>query len=519
MKEDGLSMEQRSFKRANRALALTVTIDSFLLIIMRLGMILQGKDLTKSLATASVLLVPIAVGIFGYLKNPCSRKFHYFAFFAFFAAFEITCLTSTVFLFNLFIYPTLITMLMFFDKPMEIRANGIVLLACILNAAIAYHLRGTTDMLEVNRMFMICVLAAAMSVGIFYAAKVAGVHIQDELDEFAAGHKKQAEMMESIVAVGSAVNSSTQSIHSLVEQLSESTNSVNIAMTDVAVSMESNAASVQEQAEVISHIQNIIDETVEIADELEKISRQTRASVKEGQALVGDIVVRTEDIEQENTMVKDNMAQLQTHTKDMQKIIGIIQQISAQTNLLALNASIEAVRAGEAGRGFAVVAEEIRVLSEQTKQSTENIEQIISKLDKNAADTISSMDTVMEKINGQVAMIHDIEDNFTGIRSGMSELKQTSINMSQNIKTLKESNTTLVDSTNNLSSTSEEVSASAEETNAMCADNAERFKVIQNVLTELGRNASKMDGYIEEYQKMNEEQEAEPQLERVPQAV
>lgn len=48
MKEDGLSMEQRSFKRANRALALTVTIDSFLLIIMRLGMILQGKDLTKS---------------------------------------------------------------------------------------------------------------------------------------------------------------------------------------------------------------------------------------------------------------------------------------------------------------------------------------------------------------------------------------------------------------------------------------------------------------------------------------
>lgn len=191
MKEDGLSMEQRSFKRANRALALTVTIDSFLLIIMRLGMILQGKDLTKSLATASVLLVPIAVGIFGYLKNPCSRKFHYFAFFAFFAAFEITCLTSTVFLFNLFIYPTLITMLMFFDKPMEIRANGIVLLACILNAAIAYHLRGTTDMLEVNRMFMICVLAAAMSVGIFMRQRLRGYIFRMNLTNLQQGIKSR----------------------------------------------------------------------------------------------------------------------------------------------------------------------------------------------------------------------------------------------------------------------------------------------------------------------------------------
>ena len=203
-------------------------------------------------------------------------------------------------------------------------------------------------------------------------------------------------------------------------------------------------------------------------------------------------------------MVKDNMSQLHTHTKDMQKIIGIIQQISAQTNLLALNASIEAARAGDAGKGFAVVAEEIRVLSEQTKQSTENIEDIISKLDLNAADTITSMDNVMNKISEQVTMIHNIESGFEEIRSGMSDLKQNSIHMSENIRTLKESNDALVDSTNNLSSTSEEVSASAEETTAMCADNAERFKVINNVLTELTTETSRMDGFIDEYNRIHD---------------
>ena len=298
----------------------------------------------------------------------------------------------------------------------------------------------------------------------------------------------------------------TQSIHALVEELTESTNSVNTAMSDVAASMENTSSSIQEQAEVTGKIQDIIDETLEATDELETISRSTRENVKAGQKLVGEIVEKTSQIEQENTMVKENMSQLHNHTQDMQKIIGIIQQISAQTNLLALNASIEAARAGDAGKGFAVVADEIRVLSEQTKQSTENIEEIISKLDKNAADTISSMDHVMEKIGGQVDMIHEIEDNFSDIREGMSQLKVNSIHMSEYAKVLKESNTSLVDSTNTLSSTSEEVSASAEETNAMCADNAEHFKVIHNVLTELTKDTSKMDGFIEEYNRLHAEE-------------
>lgn len=501
MDEVNLTLEQRSLKRANRALALTISIDSVILIVVRLGMILQGNNPVKMLLTAGALLLAIVVAIAGYLKNPYSTKYHYLAFLIFFIAFELMCLTSTIFMFNLFIYPTLITMIMFFDKPMEIRANIVVLAACFFNAVYSYVGQGMRDVVELNRTFMVCLLASALSVGIYNAAKVAGIHMKDELEEFEAAHKKQDAMMQSILSVGSAVNSSTSSIRSLVEELTESTNSVNTAMTDIAVSMENTATSIQEQAEVTNHIQDIIDETMEVADELEKISKETRASVKEGQQLVGDIVARTEEIEQENNMVKDNMAQLHTHTQDMQKITGIIQQISSQTNLLALNASIEAARAGDAGRGFAVVAEEIRVLSEQTKRSTESIEHIISMLDKNAADTISSMDVVMGKISGQISMIHDIEDNFANIRTGMTGLKQTSITMSENIRTLKESNATLVDDTNNLSSTGEEVSASAEETNAMCANNAERFTVIRNVLQELAQHAAEMDGFIEEYER------------------
>ena len=182
--------------------------------------------------------------------------------------------------------------------------------------------------------------------------------------------------------------------------------------------------------------------------------------------------------ERENHTVKSNMTALHDHTKDMQKIIGIIQQISSRTNLLALNATIEAARAGEAGKGFAVVAEEIRMLSEQTKDSTENIESIITKLKDNATDTITSMDTVMNEM-------------------------EKSEDMNEKTRLLTETNKTLIDDTNTLSSTSEEISASSEETCAMCSDNAERFKTVNNVIAELTADAGKMNVFIEEYDRMH----------------
>ena len=182
--------------------------------------------------------------------------------------------------------------------------------------------------------------------------------------------------------------------------------------------------------------------------------------------------------EQENHTVKSNMTALHDHTKDMQKIIGIIQQISSRTNLLALNATIEAARAGEAGKGFAVVAEEIRMLSEQTKDSTENIESIITKLNDNATDTITSMDTVMNEM-------------------------EKSEDMNEKTRLLTETNKTLIDDTNTLSSTSEEINASSEETCAMCSDNAERFKTVNNVIAELTADAGKMNVFIEEYDRMH----------------
>lgn len=110
----------------------------------------------------------------------------------------------------------------------------------------------------------------------------------------------------------------------------------------------------------------------------------------------------------------------------------------------------------------------------------------------------------MDKIGNQVSMIHDIEENFSGIRSGLTGLEQNAAAISEKTRILRETNTMLVDETNTLSSTSEEISASAEETNAMCTDNAERFKSVNNVIAELAAEAGKMNGFIEEYHRLHD---------------
>lgn len=93
-----------------------------------------------------------------------------------------------------------------------------------------------------------------------------------------------------------------------------------------------------------------------------------------------------------NTSIKELMKAIE----EINKMIGVVRDISAKTDLLALNASIEAARAGQAGKGFAIVAHEVARLSEKSQESIAVVEAACGNLRKNVDQLAEEMSRCSE---------------------------------------------------------------------------------------------------------------------------
>jgi len=115
------------------------------------------------------------------------------------------------------------------------------------------------------------------------------------------------------------------------------------------------------------------------------------------QKTFGDEQAGTQSVVQKNTVQKssvkteNSMQRLEQESREISKVLDIIQNIALQTNLLALNAAIDAAKAGEPGRGFAVVADEVSALALRTQKSTSEIKRMIDQLQYGAGDVTKAM--------------------------------------------------------------------------------------------------------------------------------
>lgn len=151
------------------------------------------------------------------------------------------------------------------------------------------------------------------------------------------------------------------------------------------------------------------------------------------------------------------ISELENNTQSINQILSTIQEIAEQTNLLALNAAIEAARAGEQGRGFAVVADEVRVLSQRTHGSTEEIRNMIETLQTNTKQAVSSMQTstsladtsvdyaqqAAESLGRITDAITEINDMALQIASAAEEQRAVSEDISRNTQGIKDASDVL----------------------------------------------------------------------------
>lgn len=247
------------------------------------------------------------------------------------------------------------------------------------------------------------------------------------------GHKDEiGTMARSYLRLQTNLNRVLHDLNGESENFSLTAQTLAAISEESVAAMEEVKASVDEVANLSESSSDAIKDTNSNVENVSQSANATAASAEDGAAAAANTAVLTQEATNEVLQVVEKIRQAGTFSReswesikkvsasvgDIAGFVSTITGIADQTNLLALNAAIEAARAGEAGRGFAVVAEEVRNLAEESGGAAQEVQKLISALEKDtgsANNVIEKMekileDTVIQAMQGQEKLSQSLQE-------------------------------------------------------------------------------------------------------------
>ena len=210
------------------------------------------------------------------------------------------------------------------------------------------------------------------------------VRSSDEFGQIAASAGHIQAQLGALIA---GIRQATQQVSVGISNMRQSAERTDDALSRQDSETEQVAAAMHEMA---TTSQEVARNTAETA----QATQDARSRSQEGALASANAIGGIESLTARVHEAAEAVGRMKGRAKNIGEILAVIAQVSEQTKLLALNAAIEAARAGEQGRGFAVVADEVRSLAQRTQTSTEQIQEIIERLQDGVQETVQAMERV-----------------------------------------------------------------------------------------------------------------------------
>ena len=297
----------------------------------------------------------------------------------------------------------------------------------------------------------------------------------------------------------STLTSFSESIRKNFSAINDAISDINNAVEEVAITATSQANATQDVAEQMNEMGIAVGKSSENIGTLKKIAGDMETTNHEVSETLDSLVSISN-----NTRVSIENVQRQTNdtnqsAMEIQNMVDFISDIAGQTNLLSLNASIEAARAGEQGRGFAVVADEVRQLAEQSRQSADQIEEIVRKLIENSNNSVDAMTVVMNDIKVQHDKLNQTKDVFGHLRTEITNVTNAVDSIAQEIESIDRAKNVVYENLESLAAISEENAASTQETSATMTHLSELVNQCDNAVGELGNISNDLEGNVQKF--------------------
>lgn len=308
--------------------------------------------------------------------------------------------------------------------------------------------------------------------------------VQGSVGSFAqviAGIRNATEELEAVTEefqqMFSNMENSVNETNSAVEVIAENTMSQSSHTLDMKDKIDAIGTTIDYISTNISNLTQSVQTLSEYNDSVDEIMQELMSiNEKNGESI--------ENVRQQTELTNSSAQQIR-------KAAEIIAGISNQTNLLALNASIEAARAGEHGSGFAVVAEEIRVLADQSKESTEQINNVVNELISNSEVSVATTQEVSEAFAVQSEKVNDTVSIFKSLHSEIKKVRGSIEGINEEVGALETHKNVIESGIDALSEAAEQNSSNAQVT-------TENLAGFQITVQECGNKTDRVVGVTDE---------------------